>query len=52
MTKEQELITELFGELLAYTDEEISFVNIPYENFIEVATVVIRLGYRKQKQED
>lgn len=52
MTKEQKLITELFGELLAYTDEKIPFVDIPYDSFIEVATAVIRLGYRKQKQED
>lgn len=46
---ENEEIVTLFRELLAYSDDKIIFIDIPYEEFINVATAVIKLGYRKQK---
>lgn len=47
LTKEQEDILFLLGELLAYNDEDIPFIDIPYDCFQRVATAVIKLGYHK-----
>lgn len=47
LSEEQEDILFLFGELLAYSDEDIPFIDIPYQCFQQVATAVIKLGYHK-----